>query len=85
MPPIKPLTRAVAAACLGMASSLAFAQQVEESAEAPVAEVVVTATRGAKAVDRIPGAVSVISQQELASQYLIADDPSQALATYVPG
>jgi iron complex outermembrane receptor protein len=49
------------------------------------ATVVVTATRNAKAVDKIPGAVSVISQQELAAQYQIADDPSQALATFIPG
>ncbi|WP_229487532.1 TonB-dependent receptor [Pseudoduganella lutea] len=50
-----------------------------------MAEVVVTATRNAKAVDKIPGAVTVVSQRELEMQYLLADDPSAALATYVPG
>jgi iron complex outermembrane recepter protein len=74
---IKPLSRAVAAACLSIAASHAIAQQM--------AEVVVTATRGEKAIDKIPGAITVIGQQELASQYLIADDPSQALATFIPG
>ncbi|PWF43642.1 TonB-dependent receptor [Massilia glaciei] len=80
-----PLSRAVAAACLSMAAVNSFAQQAEAGAEPTMIEVVVTATRGAKAVDKIPGAISVISQQELASQYLIADDPSQALATFIPG
>ncbi|RJG11627.1 TonB-dependent receptor [Massilia cavernae] len=82
---MKPITRAVAAACISMAAANALAQQAVADPDGPIAEVVVTATRGAKAVDKIPGAISVISQQELASQYLIADDPSQALATYIPG
>ncbi len=86
---IKPISLAVAAACTLMAGPGAFAQQLTpgapESGQEEMASVVVTATRGAKAVDKIPGAVTVISQQELASQYLIADDPSQALATYIPG
>ncbi|HEY0489601.1 MAG TPA: TonB-dependent receptor [Telluria sp.] len=84
MTTLKPLSRAVAAACMTMAAN-AFAQEAIATVEGPMAEVVVTATRGEKAVDKIPGAISVISQQELASQYLIADDPSQALSTYIPG
>jgi iron complex outermembrane receptor protein len=80
----KPISFAVATACAFMAAAPAFAQQ-ETAGETDTATVVVTATRGAKAVDKIPGAVSVISQQELSTQYLIADDPSQALATYIPG
>ncbi|NHZ95164.1 TonB-dependent receptor [Massilia sp. CCM 8734] len=79
---LSPLSRAVALACLFMSAVQA---QTPDDAAQPSSTVVVTATRGAKAVDKIPGAISVISQQELASQYLIADDPSQALATYVPG
>ncbi|MDQ1920271.1 TonB-dependent receptor [Massilia pseudoviolaceinigra] len=82
---LSPLSRAVALACLLMANTDALAQQGAGAEAAPSSTVVVTATRGAKAVDKIPGAISVIGQQELASQYLIADDPSQALATYVPG
>lgn len=85
--PVKPLTAAVATACMLMAMSQAAAQEQvpTQAQEDELASVVVTATRTAKAVDKIPGAVSVITQQELAAQYLIADDPSQALATYVPG
>jgi len=81
---MKPVSFAVATACALMAMPFAFAQQTQEEGQ-DMASVVVTATRTAKAVDKIPGAVSVITQQELSTQYLIADDPSQALATYVPG
>lgn len=86
----KPLSLAVAVACSLMALPPAFAQEAadkrptEENKEA-MASVIVTATRGAKAVDKIPGAVTVIGQQDLAAQYQIADDPSAALATFVPG
>jgi iron complex outermembrane receptor protein len=81
----KPICIAVATACAMMVCPHAFAQETPVESGAPLPSVVVTATRAAKAVDKIPGAVSVISQQELATQYQIADDPSQALATYVPG
>lgn len=84
MSTIKPITHAVATACALMAGA-AFAQQSVPASEGEMTSVVVTATRTAKAVDKIPGAVTVIGQQELANQYLIADDPSQALATYIPG
>ena len=84
---LKTIPAAVATACMLMAVPHAIAQEQkpQENKEENLASVVVTATRTAKAVDKIPGAVSVITQQELATQYLIADDPSQALATYVPG
>jgi iron complex outermembrane receptor protein len=81
----KPISLAVATACTLMAYPQAWAQQAPEGDGKEMTSVVVTATRTAKAVDKIPGAVSVISQQELAGQYLIADDPSQALATFIPG
>lgn len=48
-------------------------------------EISVTATRGAKALEKIPGAVTVITEEDLAPQLLIAEDLSQALATFVPG
>lgn len=81
MTTLHPLTRAVALACLAASGNAAMAQ----SNEAPMSEVVVTATRNSKSVDKIPGAVTVISQKELEAQYLLADDPSAALATYIPG
>ncbi len=86
----KPLSLAVAVACSLMTLPPAFAQEAADKEQATenreaMASVVVTATRGAKAVDKIPGAVTVIGQQDLAAQYQIADDPSAALATFVPG
>jgi iron complex outermembrane recepter protein len=81
MTTMNPLTRAVALACLALSGNAALAQSAEE----PMKEVVVTATRNSKSVDKIPGAVTVISQKELETQYLLADDPSAALATYIPG
>jgi len=78
------LARAVAGACLLMAQTATLAQTAPEGTDG-MSEVIVTATRTAKAVDKIPGAVSVISQRELEAQYLVADDPSAALAAYIPG
>ena len=46
---------------------------------------VTTATRSEKAIEKIPGAVDLISRRELETQLLIADDPSQALTTFIPG
>ncbi|TWI69086.1 iron complex outermembrane receptor protein [Pseudoduganella lurida] len=82
----RPLATAVALACLAVAPGSTFAQAGDAATpEGDTAAVVVTATRNAKSVDKIPGAVSVISQPELETQYLLADDPSAALAAYVPG
>lgn len=47
--------------------------------------VVVTATRGSKAIDRIPGAVSVITRREIEDQLRVSEDLSQVLAAQVPG
>lgn len=47
--------------------------------------VVVTATRGSKAIDKIPGAVSVITRNELDEQLRVVEDLSEVLATQVPG
>ena len=47
--------------------------------------VVVTATRGSKTVDKIPGAVSVITRTDLDDQLRVAEDLSAVLAAQVPG
>lgn len=57
----------------------------DTAASADGKAIVVTATRSAKAIDKIPGAVSVISEKEITQQNLIADDPSAALAATIPG
>ena len=61
----------------------------EAESEAPVAttldRVIVTATRGSKAIDKIPGAVSVITRTDLDEQLRVSEDLSEVLATQVPG
>lgn len=47
--------------------------------------VVVTATRGTKAIDKIPGAITVVTRAELDAQLQISEDLSQVLATQIPG
>lgn len=79
------------ALCCAAVSTSVFAQQNEPQSKRDdekverVETVVVTATRSEKAVDKIAGAVSVITQKELSQQLLIAEDPSAALAAFVPG
>lgn len=79
-----------------MLSFTVSAGAAEDEALAPVAEtsstpvtalgeISVTATRSEKALEKIPGSVTVISQQDLGPQLLIAEDPAQALSTFVPG
>lgn len=78
---------------LALAASLAAGGALAQSPapapdEAPVAgaeSVVVTATRGSKAVEKIPGAVSVISRDEIDRQNLVSEDPSALLAQQIPG
>jgi iron complex outermembrane receptor protein len=47
--------------------------------------VVVTATRGAKALEKIPGAVSLITRDDIETQGLVSEDPSALLALSIPG
>jgi iron complex outermembrane receptor protein len=85
-----PLMLAVA---LALTAPAAFAQatkaastETEEAADARTLDsVVVTATRGSKAIDKIPGAVSVVTRAELDAQLQISEDLSQVLAMQVPG
>lgn len=81
---LHPMAHAIAAALFAIASTHATAQTLP-AGNAEMDQIVVTATRNTKAIDKIPGAVSVISPKELEAQYLLADDPSQALSVYIPG
>ncbi|WP_440975088.1 hypothetical protein [Pseudoxanthomonas winnipegensis] len=46
---------------------------------------IVTGTRAPKAVDKIPGAISVISPQEVAQTLAVTEDATAVLARTVPG
>lgn len=77
---------ALAVAAAAQEQTLAAAAASPDAPNALALErVVVTATRGSKAVEKIPGAVSVIGRQDLDEQLLIAEDVSQVLAAQVPG
>ncbi|MGQ0710369.1 MAG: TonB-dependent receptor [Rhodoferax sp.] len=85
---------ALAAACLcgaGWAqtldanAALNAAQTDADADAAPMQAVVVTATRASKAVDKIPGAVTVVTRKELNEQLQVAEDLSTVLAAQVPG
>ncbi|ODT90758.1 MAG: TonB-dependent receptor [Rhodanobacter sp. SCN 67-45] len=98
-PTVRPATLAVSAA-LALPISVAMAQDAppvstrEQATEQALLgrdiartldRVVVTATRGSKAIDKIPGAVSVVTRREMDAQLLVSEDLSQVLATQVPG
>jgi len=56
----------------------------QQPADPQLQRVVVTATRGTKAIDKIPGAVSVITAQEIETQTLVAEDLSAVLSVLAP-
>lgn len=59
------------------------AQQTPDSRD--LSEVVVSATRSARAVDHIPGAVAVISSQDFANIQHSTLDPDEVLSQLIPG
>src|SRR6185312_1685411 len=61
------------------------AQLAPDSRGDALNEVVVSATRTARAVDHIPGAVGVISSQDLSNIQRSTLDPDEALAQMIPG
>ncbi len=96
---IKPLSAAIGSILLASAMSANVhaqdpapaASQDEEQDEAQakrVAElkgVIVTGQRSPKAVDKIPGAITVVSQQEVAHTLAVTEDATAVLARTVPG
>jgi iron complex outermembrane receptor protein len=63
---------------------IAATPAVAQSADPALERVVVTATRSSKAIDKIPGAVSVITAHEIETQTLVAEDLSQVLSVLAP-
>jgi len=61
-----------------------FPALAQEPATTDLERVVVTATRGTKAIDKIPGAVSVITAKEIETQTLVAEDLSAVLSVLAP-
>lgn len=88
-----PRPRAVALAVLAaLAAAGVQAQQAQPAAEADkdadnaeLKRVIVTGTRVPKAVDKIPGAVTLITKQEIGHTLNLTDDATAVLSRTVPG
>lgn len=72
--------------CIGAlaATTGAYAQQTTIPQER-VEEVIVTGTRAPKSVDKIPGAINVISEADVARTLSLTQDATAVLARTVPG
>lgn len=89
---IKPLSAAIGIALVAsLSASHAFAQDAADDEETTSAEaarldrVIVTGTRVPKSVDKIPGAISVVSTEDIKHTLLVTEDATAVLARTVPG
>jgi iron complex outermembrane recepter protein len=86
---IKPLSAAIGIALASMMpAASALAQQAEEEQGTEAARldrVIVTGTRAPKAVDKIPGAISVVSTEDIRHTLSLTEDATAVLARTVPG
>jgi iron complex outermembrane receptor protein len=84
---LKPVAAAIAALllCGGTFAQQAQERKPDEDQDKNAATVIVTGTRTAKAVDKIPGAVNVISSAEVANSLAITEDATAVLSRVVPG
>ncbi len=68
------------------AATAADPEQKEDSAEAVnLDSVIVTGTRSPKAIDKIPGAITLVTKEEIAHTLLVTEDATAVLARTVPG
>lgn len=95
---IKPLSAAIACILLASVASHAHAQAQAQDASGETDDqarkkdtpttldnVIVTGTRSPKAVDQIPGAINVVSQEEVQQTLVLTEDATAVLARTVPG
>ena len=74
------------AGSIGVFAAQGAAQAQDQSVPTErVEEVIVTGTRAPKAVDKIPGAINVISAEEVSRTLSLTQDPTAVLARTVPG
>ena len=68
------------------AAATAEPDQKKDSAEAVnLDSVIVTGTRSPKAIDKIPGAITLVTKEEIAHTLLVTEDATAVLARTVPG
>ncbi|HEV8694879.1 MAG TPA: TonB-dependent receptor [Lysobacter sp.] len=95
---IKPLSASIA--CILLASTVTTNARAQEATEPAVDsadqeekgseavdldKVIVTGTRSPKAIDKIPGAITVVSKQEVERTLSLTEDATAVLARSVPG
>lgn len=81
---IKPLSAAISAVLLASAMSPAFAQDAGDAATT-LDQVIVTGTRTPVAIDKVPGAVTLISPEQVQRTLNLTEDATAVLARMVPG
>jgi iron complex outermembrane receptor protein len=79
------LLAASAASALAQEANVATGETGVSDEESSDVEVIVTGTRTAKAVDKIPGAVNVISMQEVGRSLSLTEDATAVLTKSIPG
>lgn len=91
---IKPLSAAISCILLAAASAHVHAQSApdavqndEDRSEAPVDldRMIVTGTRVATSIDKIPGAISLVSREQVEHTLALTEDATAVLARTVPG
>src|SRR5690348_7350215 len=96
---IKPLSAAISSILLVYAiAGSAHAQDTAPASDTTTAQgakkkdkavdlgqVIVTGTRSPKSVDEIPGAITVVSKEEIQHTLLVTEDATAVLARTVPG
>ena len=75
----------IASMLFASASAISYAADEEAAAEEEFEEVIVTGSRTGKALNKIPGAISVISQAEIERDISLTADVTAMLARTVPG
>ncbi|MGE0761216.1 MAG: TonB-dependent receptor [Pirellulaceae bacterium] len=83
---VTPVHTTLAAACSAvLLSAAALPARAQDGDSEQLTEVIVTGTRVEKAVDRIPGAITVIGKEELAHTAALTTDATSVLARTIPG
>ena len=80
-----PLTASLGSLLFATLSNAQTVDQSVSTAQEQITEVIVTGTRVPRAVDKIPGAITVIGEQELAQTRAVTMDATAVLSRTVPG
>lgn len=80
-----PLATSLSSLLLATVATSAQSQVTTAGAEDQIAEVIVTGTRVPKSIDRIPGAITVVGEAELAHSTAVTMDATAVLSRSVPG